>query len=230
MMTNTLTGLTLQRLNIHVATFASRMKRFGLSGSCATCSLDAVRSGPMHYPSRRLTGRVTSCVCRAGKRNSAVNNIVDYIVRKYPVKLNRPIFNGLRTTLNGTVLDVGTIGNFRCKRNFDRVRVGNDRRGSVFCHGKRGVTFHAGHSKNVRKNVDGKRSVCFHMTFGPMTAMLVRRPAISVCNGRAVLGTHKHRSPYILPHTIPVIRTVTTVAVLSCCLLGGAARLWVGVP
>lgn len=155
-----------------------------------------------------------------------MNKMIDYIVGKYPVKLKRPMFNGLRTTLKGTVLDVGTMGNFSCKRNFSSVRLGNDRRGSMFCGGGKEMRAGDGCSKKVRKNVDGKRSVCFHITFGPITAVLVRRRAMGVGNASAAVGTGKHRSTYMLPHTIPVMRTVTTVAVLSCCLVSEAARLW----
>lgn len=226
MMTNTLTGLTLGRLNVRVATCASRMNPVHLRRGCATCSLSLVRAGPIHYPSPTGTGRVRRLVFGVGKRKSAVKKIIAYIIGKYPVKLKRPMFNGLRTTLKTTVLDVGTTGTFRCKSNFGKLGRGNSRRGSIFCGGGKHVRAHAGRSNNVRNKVDGKRSVCFHMTFGPITAMLVRRRAIGVSNMSAALGTQKHRSPYMLPHTMPVIRTVTTVALLSCCLVSEAARLW----
>lgn len=247
-MNNTLTGLTLHRLNIDVATCASRINDVTLRGSCRLCSLGAVRSGPIHYPSRAGTGRVRRLVTRIGTSNSAVKNVVAYIVRKYPMKLNRPRFSGLRSRLNTTVLNVGTIGKFRCKRKFTKIATQKDRRGSIFIPGTGGVstassttgrrraavgrsiTTHVaagdGRDNNVRKKLDGNRSVCFQMTFGPMTALLVRRSAMSLRKGPAGLATHKHRSPYMLPETMPMMRTVTTVIVLSGCLLGGAIELW----
>ncbi len=225
-MKKTLTGLTLHQLKIRVCTCASRMKCVTLRRSCARCaSVSLVKDGIIQYPSDTGTTRVRRLVTRMGTRKSAVNNVVAKIIERYPVKLNRPSFKGLRTTLKDTVLDVGTIGNFRCKRKFTNMYRQKDRRGSVFATRGKRVAAHAGHDKNVRNNVDGKRSVCFQITFGPITALLVRRRAIAGSNTPAVLGTHKQRSTYILPHTIPVMRTVTTVAVLSFCLRGGTTQL-----
>lgn len=202
-------------------TFASRIKGVGLGNSCASCSLSGTRRATMHYPSPTATRGVRTLVTRIGSGKSAVNNVVAYMTRKIPVNLNRPMFKGLRTTLKRTVLAVGTMGNFRCNSNFRTTLCHNSRQGSHFFGSGKRVGAHAGRSNNVRKNVSGKRSVCFHITFGSITAVLVRRRAIGARNRSAVLGTHKHRSPYILPQTIPVIRSVATVALLSFLLVRG---------
>lgn len=231
--TNTVTGRVLEARNVRVNSRVSRVN--GIRSSRVghiSVSPGALRTlAHRFFPilEGRTRRRVHSFVRGTHLSNSSTNNIVRYTMAKVPINLNSGVFSAIRDGLSTTLFTVPTIGNIRFKTNFNFTRVLNDRTGSPCRVGGNEITFGSGGGNNILNNVDDNTPLIFSIIIGPAPSVSGRRSDISLSavRGRGLIVGNE-RSPYVIPHTIPITRTATTLIILSLVVRSNVGKwlLW----
>lgn len=152
---------------------------------------------------------------------SSINKVVRYTMANMGTNFNRPVFRNVRGHLTTTIFKVPTMGNVRFNENFSSTLLHKDRGGSRFVMSSNTIQARAGGRNKVLNNVADNVPVIFHITVGPAPSVNGPRQDMglrAVRRRRLLVGNE--RSPYVIPHTMPTIRTMATIAVLSVILWG----------
>lgn len=219
--TNTVTSGVLRRLNVSVYACAESVKPIRVTSFGGR----RVRRGTFCVPSTRTTIGTNRCLRRYVGGRSDTNNIVRYHVAKAPTKLNRPIFSGLDTLLTRTLVSVNTIGTIRVNSNVTIASSGNSASGSKFAIGSNRVVGASGRTNKVVKKVDSNDRVVLHTRVGPAPSVDRPRRAMAGSGRPLSLRVRNQRSPIVIPETIIIMRSVTTVALTSTLFIGVDSRV-----
>lgn len=166
--------------------------------------------------SRGTRGPVESTIRSTEVTRSDVNKAVRYYMANVSTNCNRPVFRNIRNIVTGTIFNIPTVGNVRFNGNFRLSAVENSRSGSSFRCGSNGIIAAAGGYNNVLNKVAGKVPVVFHTTMGPAPSVSRPREAMGLRAGRGTrLIVRNERSPYVIPETIPIVRTIATITVVG---------------
>lgn len=213
--TNTITGRTLTRCNVIIN---SRVLRVGSVGRrhFAPVNMDSrrlttLRTGGFTIVSSTINTGVRRHVLRTGDRLGDINNMVRTVTLRLPTNVKTPCFSSIRDVLDRTLFSIPTIGKMRFNSNFNFTKLANTRTGSTLRCTSNGIRTLAGRGNNVANNVAGNVPLMIHITVGPAPSVTHRRRAIDL--GRrtsAALTVINERSPYVMRHTIPIVRTIIT--------------------
>lgn len=226
MFTNTVTGRLLRGRNVAVNNRIGditgvRSSDF-LGARIAPRVLGDFTNGRLPLLGRSLRRRVHGLVHRTGTDNSSINNATRVYMLNVPTKINGPFFSSIRSILTRVLFSIPTVGKLRFKDNFNVTRVLKSRTGSSCCCSNSRVGAHAGRGNNVLKNVASNVPVVCGITVGPPTSVAGIRRAVGVRSGATTrLSIRNERSPVVMPHTVPMLRTIATVTVLSLLLSSG---------
>lgn len=179
--------------------------------AASKCDYDAIESNPVRCADPEAAGRMVQAILAAKDDNDSVGGVVQLEIHGLPAGLGDPVFQKLDSRLTAAIMTLGAVKGIEVGKGFALTRM----RGSQSNDNMADGGFVSNNAGGITGGISTGQPVLLRIAVKPTSSIAKPQRTLDTNMQNQAIETHGRHDPCIVPRVIPVIESMTALALLD---------------
>jgi chorismate synthase len=175
------------------------------------CDYDAIEKNPVRCADPVAAEKMVRAVLAAKDADDSVGGVVQLEIHGLPAGLGDPVFQKLDAKLTGAIMTIGAIKGIEVGKGFELTRMRGSQANDVMADGG----FTSNNAGGITGGISTGQPIVLRMGVKPTSSIARPQPTLDTDLRNRTIETHGRHDPCIVPRIIPVIESMTALALLD---------------
>ncbi|MDR1601035.1 MAG: chorismate synthase [Tannerella sp.] len=207
--------LALNRQNITVQAYTSRVGHIGLDGSYEDYDLSLTETNPVRCPDPVRAAEMQALIAAVKSKGDTVGGIVTCVVKGVPAGLGEPVFGKLHAALGTAMLSINAAKGFDCGIGFDAADCFGSEQNDRFYNDNGRIRTRTNFSGGIQGGISNGEDIYFRVAFKAVATLLMTQQTVDKDGNDTLLKVCGRHDPCVLPRAVPVVEAMAAMTVLD---------------
>lgn len=175
------------------------------------CDYDVIETNSVRCADPEAAEQMIQAILTAKDDNDSVGGVVQLEIHGLPAGLGDPVFEKLDARLTGAIMTVGAIKGIEVGRGFALTRM----RGSQSNDGMADEAFISNNAGGITGGISTGQPIILRLAVKPTSSITKPQRTLDTDMQSRMIETHGRHDPCIVPRVIPVVESMTALALLD---------------
>ena len=175
------------------------------------CDYDVIETNSVRCADPEAAEQMIQAILTAKDDNDSVGGVVQLEIHGLPAGLGDPVFEKLDARLTGAIMTVGAIKGIEVGRGFALTRM----RGSQSNDGMADEAFISNNAGGITGGISTGQPIILRLAVKPTSSIAKPQRTLDTDMQSRMIETHGRHDPCIVPRVIPVVESMTALALLD---------------